>query len=50
VNIPKPTMPNPITKTGVKQHIAVTTAPQIPSFKHFFAPSDFVIITVYGLA
>jgi hypothetical protein len=46
VNIPKPTMPSPITKTGVKQHMAVTTAPQVPTFKHFLALSDFVIITL----
>jgi hypothetical protein len=39
-------MPSPITKIGVKQHMAVTTAPQIPTFKHFLALSDFVIITL----
>jgi hypothetical protein len=39
-------MPSPVTKIGVKQHIAVTTAPQVPTFKHFLALSDFVIITL----
>jgi hypothetical protein len=31
-------------KIGVKQHIAVTTAPQIPTFKHF--PASLLLTTI----
>jgi len=52
MSIPKPTIPSPTTKIGVKQHIAVTTAPQVPTLKHFLAPLSLMTkyqIPVYGL-
>jgi hypothetical protein len=38
-------MPSPTTKAGVKQHIAATTAPQLPTFKHFSARLVLLLIT-----
>jgi hypothetical protein len=52
MSIPKPTIPSPTTKIGVKQHMALTTAPQVPTFKHFLAPLSLTTeyqISVYGL-